>query len=71
MIHSRANGTAPTMEITGAKNGTSTPIVSNMMAIVMRRTTRFQLKAKKKKKNVNNFRQFGRLFQAKLNVVLF
>jgi len=49
MIHSRANGTAPTMEITGAKNGTSTPTVSNMMAIVMRRTTRFQLKAKKKK----------------------
>jgi len=63
MIHSRANGTAPTMEITGAKNGTSTPTVSNMMAIVMRRTTRFQLKAKKKKKMLTTLDNLGDYFR--------
>lgn len=36
------------MEITGAKNGSSTSIVSNMMAIVMRRATRFQFKPKER-----------------------
>jgi hypothetical protein len=51
------------MEITGAKNGTSTPTVSNMMAIVMRRTTRFQLKAKKKKKMLTTLDNLGDYFR--------